>query len=337
MKPYIKTLWWENNNLYIIDQQKLPSEETVLQLKTVKDVWNAIQNLQIRGAPAIGCVASFGVVLSAINSKTSDIDSLREELKKDIKYLSKSRPTAYNLFYALERMENLIHNGKHLLVKDLKQSLLEEAKKIYSEDLQCCYNIGINGAKLIKEGTSILTHCNAGALATSGIGTALAPMFVAKKKNIRFNVYVDETRPVLQGARLTAWELKKAKIPYTLICDNMAGHLMHNRKIDMVITGADRIAINGDTANKIGTYALAILAHYHKIPFYIAAPSSTFDKNIKNGQDIIIEERSPEEIQKIGNTFISPKDAPVFNPAFDVTPAKFIKAFITENGIIEKM
>lgn len=336
VKPIIKTLWWENGRLYIIDQRKLPEEEKILELKNIKEVWNSIRNLSIRGAPAIGCVAAYGIALSALKARTKDIEKFIKIIKGDIEYLRTSRPTAYNLFFALSRMEDVLKEMAGRTVEELKDRLLEEAERIYREDLECCYKIGKNGARLIKEGMSILTHCNAGGLATGGYGTALAVFFTAKKQGKKFHIFVDETRPVLQGARLTAWELKKAGIPYTLICDNMAGYLMKQGRIDMVITGADRIARNGDTANKIGTYSIAVLAKYHRIDFYIAAPFSTFDFSIKDGRSIPVEERDGDEVRKIKGRLISPPDAPVYNPAFDITPANLIKGFITENGIIKK-
>lgn len=336
MKPFIRTLWWENGSLYIIDQQKLPSREISLKLTSVRDVVNAIKALKVRGAPAIGCAAAFGVAISALKSRTSDPCKLRDAVLKDIKMIASSRPTAYNLFYSLGRMSNALEEALPGGTEKIREKLLSEALDIFREDLDCCRRIGVNGASLIRNGMNILTHCNAGALATSGFGTALAPLFAAKKKGLRFHVYVDETRPVLQGARLTAWELGKAGIAHTLICDNMSGSLMKQGKVDMVITGADRIAANGDTANKIGTYPLAVLAHYHGIPFYVAAPYSTFDPAIESGKDIVIEERDPEEVRKCSGKMVSPAGTRVYNPAFDITPAKLIRSFITENGIIKK-
>lgn len=336
LKPIIKTLWWEKGRLYIIDQRCLPERERIIELKNIRDVWEAIRNLSIRGAPAIGCVSAYGIALSAVKTDTKDREKFIKGIKRDINYLKTSRPTAYNLFYALSRMENILKEDRNMTISALKERLIEEAEKIYREDLECCYKIGVNGAALIKNGMNILTHCNAGGLATSGYGTALSVFFIAKKQKKKFHIFVDETRPVLQGARLTAWELKKAGIPYTLICDNMAGYLMQQKKIDMVITGADRIARNGDTANKIGTYSLAVLANYHKIDFYIAAPYSTFDFSLKDGRSIPVEERDGDEVRKIKGHLITPSDAPVYNPAFDITPANLIKGFITENGIIKR-
>ena len=336
VKPVIKTLWWKSGRLYIIDQRKLPEKEKIRELKSIRDVWESIRNLSIRGAPAIGCVAAYGIALSALKAETKDREEFIKIVKGDIEYLKTSRPTAYNLFFALSRMETVLKEMAGRTVKELKDALLEEAERIYREDLECCYKIGKNGAHLVKEGMNILTHCNAGGLATSGYGTALAVFFTAKKQGKKFHIFVDETRPVLQGARLTAWELKKAGIPYTLICDNMAGYLMSQGRIDMVVTGADRIARNGDTANKIGTYSIAVLAKYHRIDFYIAAPFSTFDFSIKDGRSIPVEERDAEEVRKINGRLIVPFDTAVYNPAFDITPAYLIKGFITENGIIKK-
>jgi len=336
MEPLIKTLWREKGRLYIIDQQKLPAEEKVVELKSVKDVWAAVKTLKIRGAPAIGCIAAYGVVLAAEASMASGSKEPAKEARRAIKYLKTSRPTAYNLFFALDRMEKVLVEAGSPTAAGIVSRLAEEADAIYMEDLECCRRIGDNGVSLIKKNMGILTHCNAGGLATSGFGTALAPLFAARKKGIKFHVFVDETRPVFQGARLTAWELKKAEIPYTLICDSMAGFLMQQGKIDMVITGADRIALNGDTANKIGTYSLAVLAHYHGVDFYVAAPFSTFDPVIRTGGEIPVEERLPGEVRKIGKEVVAPEDARVYNPAFDITPAKLIKAFITEKGIIKR-
>ena len=332
MKPPVQPIIWKKNKLYIIDQRKLPGKEEIIEIKNIKDVWKSIKELKIRGAPAIGCFAGFGIALVGLKYREKNKEKFIEKIKKDIEYLKTSRPTAYNLFYALEKMEKTLEKGEK--VEDIKEKLIEEAEKIYKEDIDCCYKIGKYGSSLIKNGMNILTHCNAGGLATSGYGTALAPFYVAKQEKKKFYVYVDETRPVLQGARLTAWELHKAKIPYTLICDNMAAFLMQQGKIDMIIVGADRIALNGDTANKIGTYSLAVLAKYHKVPFYIAAPFSTFDFSIKTGKEIPIEERNPDEVRKIKGKYISPENAPVYNPAFDITPGKLIKGIITEKGII---
>lgn len=330
----VKPFWWKNG-LFILDQRKLPEKRVVLKISKVKEVYDAIKELKVRGAPLIGCISAYGVVVSFYENKNLPLHKLKEKIKEDIKLIKSSRPTAYNLFFALDRMERIIDNFDGENKKELLEKLLSEAENIYREDLEACYKIGNFGEKLIKDGMNILTHCNAGGLATSGFGTALAPIYIAKKKGKKIHVYVDETRPVLQGARLTTWELEKNKIPYTLICDNMAGYLMSKRKIDIVIVGADRIAKNGDTANKIGTYSLAVLANYHKIPFYVAAPISTFDFNINDGSEIPIEERNKDEVKKINGKYICPKNSNVYNPSFDVTPHYLITGFITEKGIIK--
>lgn len=330
----VKPFWWKENAVFIIDQRKLPEKQVILKLDSIKKIYDAIKYMKIRGAPLIGCISAYGVVISCLRNKSENIEKLKKRIKKDIEFIKSSRPTAYNLFYAMERMEKMIENYNGNSFNQLKEKLLKEAEKIYQEDLNACYRIGENGAELIKDGMNILTHCNAGALATSGFGTALSVFYVAKQKGKKFHVFIDETRPVLQGARLTAWELKKNRIPHTLICDNMAGYLMSKGKIDMVIVGADRIARNGDTANKIGTYTLAVLSNFHKINFFVAAPFSTFDFNIKSGKEIPIEERNPNEVRKINGKFICPEKTKVYNPAFDITPYRLITAFITEKTII---
>lgn len=327
--------------LEIIDQRLLPSEFLKLKCTDIETLFNAIKTLGIRGAPALGVAAAYGVVLGLQKSDAkSNIENALKQADESCRYLASSRPTAVNLFWALERVKNKAHKfvaeNPSADTEQLKKSVLAEANAICREDIDMCVKIGLNGCGIIKEGFGLLTHCNAGALATSGQGTALSPMFEAHKKGISFKVYVDETRPLLQGARLTAWELIHAGINTVLICDNMAGWLMKQGKIDAVITGADRIAANGDTANKIGTYSLSVLAKAHNIPFYIAAPSSTFDLNIKSGKDIPIEERAGQEVKIFGNTPIAPGDIDVYNPAFDVVDAANITAIITEKGLIEK-
>ena len=332
MKPPIEPIIWKEEHLYIIDQRKLPLKEEIIEIKNIKDVWESIKKLKIRGAPAIGCFAGFGIALSAIKCREKTKEKFIKKIKKDIEYLKTSRPTAYNLFYSLERIEKILNKNK--TINEIKKDIVNQAKKIHKEDLECCYKIGNYGSSFINDGMNILTHCNAGGLATSGYGTALSPLFVSKKRGKKFHVYVDETRPVLQGARLTTWELEKLKIPYTLICDNMSAFLMKQGKIDIIIVGADRITLNGDTANKIGTYNLSVLARHHKVKFYIAAPFSTFDFSLKTGKDIPIEERDPDEIRKIKKIYIAPKNCPVYNPSFDITPGEFIDGFITEKGIL---
>lgn len=327
--------------LELIDQRRLPGEFVKLQCRDTEQLYEAIKTLAVRGAPAIGVSAAYGLVLGM--QKLTEADNLErglEVLAKSCEYLASSRPTAVNLFWALERMrqsaEEFVASNPEAELQALREVVLTEANAIYQEDVDMCRRIGENGQKFITDGSGILTHCNAGALATAGQGTALSPMFEAHKKGRKFKVYSDETRPLLQGARLTAWELKQAGIDVVVICDNMAGSLMKQGHISVVITGADRIAANGDTANKIGTYSVSILAKEHGIPFYIAAPSSTFDLSIKSGDEIPIEQRAAEEVTTLGKTQIAPDGVNVYNPAFDVTDASKITAIITEKGVIEK-
>ncbi len=322
--------------LELIDQRKLPGEFTKLECRNVEQLYEAIKTLAVRGAPAIGVAAAYGLVLGL---QGADVQQGLSELKKTADYLAGSRPTAVNLFWAMNRVkrkaEEFTANQSETDLDTLREFVLAEAHAICQEDVDMCRRIGQNGQKFIKDGDGILTHCNAGALATAGQGTALSLMFEAHNKGRKFKVYSDETRPLLQGARLTAWELQHAGIDVTVICDNMAGWLMKQGKIDAVITGADRIAANGDTANKIGTYSLSILAREHNIPFYIAAPSSTFDLSIKNGAEIPIEQRPDDEVSNFAGTQTAPDGIDVCNPAFDVTEARDITAIITEMGTIE--
>ncbi|MHC4086386.1 MAG: S-methyl-5-thioribose-1-phosphate isomerase [Planctomycetota bacterium] len=331
--------------LELIDQRRLPGELVKLQCRDTEQLHEAIKTLAVRGAPAIGVSAAYGLVLGM--QKLTEADNVErglEALAKSCEYLASSRPTAVNLFWALERVrksaEGFFAGKPEAKLQALRKAVLTEANAIYQEDVEMCRRIGENGEQFITDGSGILTHCNAGALATAGQGTALSPMFEAHKKGRKFKIYSDETRPLLQGARLTAWELKQAGIDVVVICDNMAGWLMKQRHISAVITGADRIAANGDTANKIGTYNLSILAKEHGIPFYIAAPSSTFDLSIKSGDEIPIEQRAAEEVTTFGGTpgktQIAPDGVNVYNPAFDVTDASNITAIITEKGVIEK-
>jgi len=339
--------------LELIDQRKLPAEFVKLQCRDTETLFDAIKTLAVRGAPAIGVSAAYGLVLALqkLDAQCNMPDAL-EDLKKAADYLASSRPTAVNLFWALNRVckkaeevsraslrqaqdNTRFKGGTPSLHQTLQEAVLAEANTIYQEDVDMCRRIGENGQKFIKDGAGILTHCNAGALATAGQGTALSVIFEAHKNGRKFKVYADETRPLLQGARLTAWELKQAGIDVTVICDNMAGWLMKQEKISAVITGADRIAANGDAANKIGTYSLSILAKKHNVPFYIAAPSSTFDLSIKSGAEIPIEQRATEEVTSFAKTQIAPDDVDVYNPAFDVTDAQNITAIITEKGVIE--
>lgn len=339
-----ETLEWiggVDGYLEMIDQRKLPNEFVKLQCKTVEQVWEAIKTLAVRGAPVIGIAAGYGICVAMQQvSSEEDIAVALRHLKKSADYLASSRPTAVNLFWALERMNRaaieFIKDNDKADVQALCKRLLDEADAICDEDKRMCGQIGINGEKFIKDGGCVLTHCNAGALATGGTGTALAPIYEANRKGKKFTVYADETRPLLQGARLTAWELMQSQVDVVLICDNLAGVLMKQGKVDAIIVGADRIAANGDTANKIGTFSLSILAKEHKIPFYVAAPSSTFDLSIASGDQIPIEERSGSEVVSFGEAAVGPEGVRVYNPAFDVTEARNITAIITEKGVIEK-
>ncbi|NIA17016.1 MAG: S-methyl-5-thioribose-1-phosphate isomerase [Planctomycetes bacterium] len=339
-----KTLQWLGDidgYLELTDQRKLPVKFEKLPCKTVEQLYEAISTLAVRGAPAIGVAAAFGLCLAMAELKESaNVNEGLEHLKIRANFLAKSRPTAVNLFWALDRIRTkasaFVAENPDADFEHLRKTILKEAQAVYLEDVEMCRGIGINGRQFIKDGSGVLTHCNAGALATAGTGTALAPMFEAKNNGKKFKVYADETRPLLQGARLTAWELTQAGVDVTLICDNMAGMLMKQGKIDMVITGADRIAANGDAANKIGTYSLSILAKHHGIPFYIAAPSSTFDMAIENGSKIPIEQRCAEEVSCFAGVQTAPDGIDVYNPAFDVTEARNITAIITEKAVIEQ-
>ena len=334
----LPTIEWEGNingRIRLIDQTLLPTELKYVYCEDIKSIWHAIKTLMVRGAPAIGIAGAMGVVLGIKNINAKDANTFLKQLKQVTTYLGSSRPTAVNLFWGLVRMERIAQENKRKPVQEIKAALLQEAIKIQNEDKTICRKIGENGTGFIKDGSGVLTHCNAGGLATADYGTALAVMFKAKELGKQFKVYADETRPLLQGSRLTAWELMQAGIDVTLICDNMAGHVMKLGKVQCVIVGADRIAANGDTANKIGTYGVSILAKEHGIPFYVAAPVSTFDLSIKSGNDIPIEERSSEEVTCGFGKRTAPEGIKVFNPAFDVTPAKNITAIITEKGIIK--
>jgi methylthioribose-1-phosphate isomerase len=334
----VKWIGGTDGVLELIDQRLLPREFVMLTVRDTKQLHEAIRTLAVRGAPAIGVAAAYGPVLALQkrNSK-SDAAAALKETTAACDYLATSRPTAVNLFWALDRIRGKaqqIASQPQATAKTLHEAVLVEAHAIYEEDVEMCRRIGEHGEKYIADGSAVLTHCNAGALATAGQGTALSVLFEAHKNGKRFRVYADETRPLLQGARLTAWELQRAGIDVTVICDNMAGWLMKQKKIHAVITGADRIAANGDTANKIGTYSVSVLARQHGIPFYIAAPSSTFDLSIPDGSAIPIEERDPAEVTRVGGTATAPEGVAAYNPAFDVTDAQNISAIITEKGVI---
>jgi len=335
----IETIRWANGLegcVELVDQTRLPGEFVYMACRTAEEMWQAIKVLNVRGAPAIGIAGAMGLVLGVRASRAADFDAFLAELRRVKDYLCSSRPTAVNLSWALERMERTARRNSALPIPELKERLLAEAKAIAEEDRQVCRLIGRNGAALLREGEAVLTHCNAGGLATADYGTALAVLFAAKEQGMAVTAYADETRPLLQGARLTSWELKQAGIPVTLICDSMAAQVMREGRVTAVIVGADRIAANGDVANKIGTYGLSVLAREHGIPFYVAAPASTFDLSLENGDQIPIEQRDPSEITRWGERTIAPDGIAVYNPAFDVTPAANVTAIITEKGVIRR-
>jgi methylthioribose-1-phosphate isomerase len=332
----IKTINWKNNTVVLIDQNALPSAERYVTCKSYKEVISSIKDLTVRGAPAIGVAAAMGAALGSLRLPSLPPEKFRRNFFAICNEIAKARPTARNLFWALERMKKRFDQAKHSSQRQLVAELVNEAKRICLEDIEINRQIGKNGSALLADGDNVLTHCNAGALATAGYGTALGVIRAAHEQGKKLHIYVDETRPVLQGARLTAWELKKEKIPFTLITDNMAGFLMRQGKIDKIIVGADRIAANGDTANKIGTYSLAVLAQAHRLPFYVAAPLSTIDVSLKTGTAIPIEERKNEEVTHFKGVRSAPTRTKVYNPAFDVTPAQFITAIITEKRILIK-
>jgi len=333
------TLAWIGDTsgyLELIDQTLLPGQLTHVACRDVETVWEAIKSLRVRGAPAIGVAAAYGVCVGIQTALNAGEAAFFARLNEVCDYLATSRPTAVNLFWALDRMRTkaLCMRGS-LVPRDVAAGLLVEAQTIEAEDRQMCRAIGRHGAALLQDGQGVLTHCNAGGLATSDYGTALAVFFAAHESGKRLHVYADETRPLLQGARLTAWELKQRGIDVTLICDSMAAQVMREGRVSAVVTGADRIAANGDAANKIGTYGVALLAAAHDIPFYVAAPTSTFDMSIADGSEIPIELRDPREITHGFGRPTAPEGVRVYNPAFDVTPARLIKAIICEHGIIE--
>jgi len=330
------TIAFQKGKVLMLDQRLLPEKEVYLELKTYEQVARAIEEMAIRGAPAIGIAAGFGLALAGLElRKVNDHFQWWRKFGQALRRMAGTRPTAVNLFWAINRMNHQAIISRDLSSSERAELLVQEAKKILAEDIATNKKMGKNGARLIKDGDVVLTHCNAGALATGGYGTALGVIRAAKEQGKKIQVFADETRPFLQGARLTAWELKKDRIPVTLISDNMAGWAMKNHKINKIIVGADRIARNGDTANKIGTYSLAVLARHHKINFYVAAPLSTIDRTCPGGEKIPIEERSLEEVFFAGGKRIAPKGINAWNPAFDVTPADLISALITEAGVVK--
>jgi methylthioribose-1-phosphate isomerase len=338
-EPFPRTIEWIgglDGFVRIIDQTRLPIEFVYRDCHTVEEIWEAIRVLRVRGAPAIGLAGAMGVLLGLHEAKADEPVRLLARLRNAADYLRTSRPTAVNLFWALKRMEQCFQRGmqERLPSEGLLERLLTEVRAITAEDERVCHAIGSHGAPLIKEGDGILTHCNAGGLVTVNYGTALAVMYKAAEQGRRFQVYADETRPLLQGARLTTWELQRHGLDATLICDSMAGQVMKEGRIQLVVVGADRIAANGDTANKIGTYGVAVLAKAHSIPFYVAAPRSTFDLALPSGDKIPIEQRDSREITHGFGRQTAPDGINVYNPAFDVTPARLISGLITEVGII---
>lgn len=329
-----KTIEWRDDKVFMIDQRKLPIEEIYVECSDYKQVADAIKAMVIRGAPAIGVAAAMGVALGALGIDAKNFDQFSQKIESVFQTLMETRPTAVNLRWGLERMKKRLVESSSLSVTEIKQLLKQEALKVWEEDIAINRKMGEFGQTLIQSGQTILTHCNAGALATAGWGTALGVLYSAKEAGKTFDVFADETRPFLQGARLTAWELAKNGIPVTLITDNMAASFMRQKKINAVIVGADRIAANGDVANKIGTYGVAVFAKEHDVPFYVAAPLSTIDLRCPTGDQIPIEERSSEEVTNFYRQRVAPDGIQVRNPAFDVTPHQLVTAIITEKGIV---
>lgn len=343
VKTMIFTVDYRDGKLMILDQTQLPRQEVYIELSDKESVWRAIKTLQVRGAPAIGVAAAYGLYIST-RDYSGDVKGFFEHVAEIKEYLNSARPTAVNLEWALTRVEKKLHSAviefenaeEPYDLDSLKRIILNEAAEIHDEDERACYHMGVHGLSLLEDGMGILTHCNAGALATSGVGTCLAPLHLGKNRGFKFHIYADETRPLLQGARLTAWELSRNGIQVTLICDNMAATVMKQGKIGAVVVGCDRMAANGDAANKIGTSGVAILAHEYGIPFYVFAPTSTIDLDTASGDEIIIEERDPSEIAELWYAErMAPYNIKIYNPAFDVTGSKYITAIVTEEGIVK--
>ncbi|HEX4750910.1 MAG TPA: S-methyl-5-thioribose-1-phosphate isomerase [Bryobacteraceae bacterium] len=324
----VETIAWTSEGVVMIDQTRLPNEITFVTCRTYAEVADAIRNMIIRGAPAIGVAAAMGVALGALESQ-----DLESDMPVICETLAKTRPTAVNLFWAIDRMRGVYETVKHLGLDAVRTRLVEEAQRVREEDIAINQAIGRNGADLVPDGKTVLTHCNAGALATAGFGTALGVIRAAVQAGKKIDVFADETRPFLQGARLTAWELQRDGIETTVITDNMAGHFLKSGRIGCVVVGADRIAANGDVANKVGTYGVAVLAKENNVPFYVAAPISTLDLTLKSGDQIPIEERAAKEVTHIGGVQMAPTGIKVANPAFDVTPNRYVTAIITERGV----
>jgi methylthioribose-1-phosphate isomerase len=332
----VPTVEWKDGAVCLLDQSRLPGQVEFLMCRDYQAVARAIRELKVRGAPAIGVTAAMGIALGVQSLQVATYDELIKPAEAICEHLAATRPTAVNLFWAIERMKRKLADAKGLEVEDIKRELAKESQAILDEDIALCKAMGRHGAEFVQDGQTILTHCNAGALATAGYGTALGVVRAAWESGKKIKVYADETRPVLQGARLTVWELMQDNIPVTLITDNMAGSLMRDGRIQLCVVGADRIAANGDVANKIGTYSVAVLAKAHGIPFYVAAPYSTIDLRTKSGKDIPIEQRNPAEVTNVhGGDLIAPSGVDVYNPAFDVTPADLITGIITERGVFK--
>ena len=334
MSSLPKTIRWESGELYFLDQTMLPQKVVEEKQKTVEQVWDSIRQLKVRGAPAIGVAGAYGLLLGIRDKTGLNKKRFNELIKTKAEYLDSARPTAVNLKWALDRMLECAKSFSGKDSKELFKYMEEEAIRIHNEDEQLCLDIGKFGVSLIEKDMGLMTHCNAGALATTGIGTATAPMYLAHQEKIRFRVYSSETRPLLQGARLTSWELRQSGIDVTLLTDNMAAHIMSQGLIDLVITGTDRVASNGDVANKIGTHGLAIIARHFEIPFYVACPYSTIDFKTKKGKDILIEQRETEEVTNFGIQRTAPENMKAQNPAFDITPNELVPGLITDKGII---
>jgi methylthioribose-1-phosphate isomerase len=329
----MRTIEWDNGIVKMIDQRWLPQEYVVVEFSDYQEVARAIKEMHIRGAPAIGAAAAFGLVLGARQSQATNREQLLADLEKAATVLRETRPTATNLFWAIERMLDRARRAEYTEVEKIVNSLVAEAQRLADEDVEINKRMGAHGAELISDGDNILTHCNTGRLATVDYGTVLGVIRAADEQGKRIHVWVDETRPRLQGARLTAWELMRDGIPMTLIADNAAGHLMYTGRVDIVLFGADRVAANGDVANKVGSYKLAVLARENGIPCYSVSPVSTVDLSLASGDDIPIEERDAREVTHIRDVPIAPEGVPVYNPAFDVTPQRYITGIVTENGI----
>lgn len=330
----VQSIKWEGDRVLLLDQTRLPQDTKFIEIDTVEAMHEAIQKLRIRGAPAIGIAAAYGLYLGIRSFETDDFEQFWQKTRETADYLSTARPTAVNLDWALNQLKDGIQNRNNNPIPEIKSWVLRYARQMHEEDKKICKEIGENGVSLVSDQANILTHCNTGSLATGKYGTAMSVIYHAHDSGLRPHVWVDETRPLLQGSRLTTWELLRADIPCTLITDSTAGSLMRQNRVDLVVVGTDRVAANGDVANKIGTYPLAVLASQHGIPFYVAAPLSSIDLQLTSGDDIPIEERSGREITHIEDHPIAPEEVSTYSPAFDITPSRYVSGFITEAGIV---